>query len=89
MRRALKIVAATLVLAGTASAGPRYSQELDSYTLGRAKTELRDLAKREGIEGETVDLLLKMDVFATSNDTGCPGVDVDIINATGRTVWNI
>ena len=89
MRRALKIVAATLVLAGTASAVPRYSQELDSYTLGRAKTELRDLAKREGIEGETVDLLLKMDVFATSNDTGCPGVDVDIINATGRTVWNI
>ncbi len=89
MRRALNIVTATLVLAGTASAEPRYSQELDSYTLGRAKTELRELAKREGIEGETVDLLLKLDVFATSNDTGCPGVDVDIINATGRTVWNI
>lgn len=89
MRRALKIVAATLVLAGTASAEPRYSQELDSYTLGRAKSELRELAKREGIEGETVDLLLKLDVFATSNDTGCPGVDVDIINATGRTVWNV
>ncbi len=89
MRRALKIVAATLVLAGTASAEPRYSQELDSYTLGRAKAELRDLAKREGIEGETVDLLLKLDVFATSNDTGCPGVDVDIINATGHTVWDI
>ena len=89
MRRALKIVAATLLLAGTAGAEPRYSQELDSYTLGRAKTELRELAKSEGIEGETADLLLKLDVFATSNDTGCPGVDVDLINATGHTVWNI
>ncbi|MBL0216056.1 MAG: hypothetical protein IPQ07_19515 [Myxococcales bacterium] len=93
MRRPLNIVVATwtltLLLAGTASAEPRYSQELDSYTLGRAKTELRDLAKREGIEAETADLLLKIDVFATSNDTGCPGVDVDIINATKRTIWNV
>ncbi len=89
MRRALKIVAGLLIVSGTAAAEPRYSQELDSYTLGRAKSELRDLAKREGIESETADLLLKLDVFATSNDTGCPGVDVDIINATGRTIWNI
>lgn len=84
-----KIIAAMLVLCGAAAADPRYSQELDSYTLGRAKTELRDLAKREGIEAETADILLKIDVFATSNDTGCPGVDVDIINATSRTVWNV
>ncbi len=95
MRRPGNIVTATqtltltLLVAGTASAEPRYSQELDSYTLGRAKTELRDLAKREGIEAETADLLLKIDVFATSNDTGCPGVDVDIINATSRTIWNV
>lgn len=89
MRRALVIVAATLPLAGVASAEPRYSQELDSYTLGRAKADMRDLAKREGIEGDAVDLLFKLDVFATSNDTGCPGVDVDVINATSRTVWNI
>jgi hypothetical protein len=84
-----KIIAAMLVLSSTAVADPRYSQELDSYTLGRAKTELRDLAKREGIEAETADILLKIDVFATSNDTGCPGVDVDIINATNRTIWNV
>lgn len=89
MRNTPKIVAIALLAAGTASAEPRYSRELDSYTLDRAKGELRDLAKREGIEGETADLLLKLDVFATSNDTGCPGVDVDVINATGHTVWNI
>lgn len=95
MRRGSKIArrymtAAVLCVAGgTASAEPSYSQDLDDYTLSRAKTELRDLAKREGIEAETADILLKLDVFATSNDTGCPGVDVDIINATGRTIWNI
>lgn len=89
MRRGWKIAALLLVATGTAAAEPRYSQELDEYTLSRAKTELRDLAKREGIDGETVDILLKLDVFATSNDTGCPGVDVDIINATNRTIWNI
>ncbi|MBA3459110.1 MAG: hypothetical protein H0T46_04050 [Deltaproteobacteria bacterium] len=83
----LKTIAAILLLSGIAAADPRYSQELDEYTLGRAKTELRDLAKREGIEAETADILLKIDVFATSNDTGCPGVDVDIINATNRTIW--
>ena len=85
----LKTIATILLLSGIAAADPRYSQELDDYTLGRAKTELRDLAKREGIEAETADILLKIDVFATSNDTGCPGVDVDIINATSRTIWNI
>ena len=95
MRRGWKIapgcVTAALLCAaaGTASADPSYSTELDEYTLTRAKSELRDLAKREGIESETADILLKLDVFATSNDTGCPGVDVDIINATSRTIWNI
>ncbi|MBL9013041.1 MAG: hypothetical protein JNL83_02630 [Myxococcales bacterium] len=92
MRRGWKIAwtAAVLCVAtGTAAAEPSYSQELDEYTLSRAKTELRDLARREGIDAETADILLKLDVFATSNDTGCPGVDVDIINATGRTIWNI
>ncbi len=89
MRRGWKIASLVCLVSGTAAADPSYSQELDEYTLSRAKTELRDLAKREGIEAETADILLKLDVFATSNDTGCPGVDVDIINATGRTIWNI
>lgn len=89
MRNAPKFVAVTLLVAGTAAAEPRYSQELDSYTLERAKSELQELAKREGIEGATADLLLKIDVFATSNDTGCPGVDVDVLNATNHVVWNI
>src|SRR6478735_3050113 len=85
----LKTIAAVLLLTGIAAADPRYSQDLDDYTLGRAKTELRDLAVKEGIEAETAEILLKLDVFATSNDTGCPGVDVDIINATKHTVWNV
>lgn len=92
MRRGCKIASTAALLCvatGTAAADPSYSQELDEYTLSRARTELRDLAKREGIEAETADILLKLDVFATSNDTGCPGVDVDIINATSHTVWNI
>lgn len=76
-------------LGGSATAAPGYSRELDEYTLDRAKEELRSMATAEGISNDAIELLFKLDVFATSNDTGCPGVDVDVINNTGRTVWNI
>ncbi|MBA3456603.1 MAG: hypothetical protein H0T42_26170 [Deltaproteobacteria bacterium] len=75
--------------AGSAAAEPSYSQQLDQHTLGKAKIEVGELAAAEGLSTETAELLLQLDVFATSSDTGCPGVDVDVINATGRTVWNV
>jgi len=81
--------AAAAALGSTAVAAPSYSRALDDYTLDRAKEELRSMAKAEGISDDAIELLFKLDVFATSNDTGCPGVDVDVINNTGRTVWNI
>ena len=91
--RVLRLVLATvptlLATAGSAAAEPSYSQELDKYTLGKAKLEVGELATAEGISAETAELLLKLDVFATSSDTGCPGVDVDVINATPRIVWNV
>jgi len=88
--RVRSLVVATLALStGTAAAEPLYSQPLDQYTLGKAKVEVAELATAEGISTETAELLLKLDVFATSSDRGCPGVDVDVVNATSRTVWNI
>ncbi len=87
--QAALVLAAASVLGGTAVAAPSYSRMLDDYTLDRAKEELRSMARAEGIGDEAVELLFKLDVFATSSDTGCPGVDVDVINNTGRTVWNI
>ncbi len=83
------VFAAAAALGGTATAAPSYSRSLDDFTLDRAKEELRSMAKAEGISDDAIELLFKLDVFATSNDTGCPGVDVDVINNTGRTVWNI
>ncbi|MGE0403839.1 MAG: hypothetical protein AB7T06_44440 [Kofleriaceae bacterium] len=83
------VFAAATAVGGTAGAAPSYSRALDDYTLDRAKEELRSMAKAEGISDDAVELLFKLDVFATSNDTGCPGVDVDVINNTGHTVWNI
>jgi len=88
--RVRRLVLATLIVsAGSAAAEPSYSQQLDQYTLGKAKLEVAELATAEGISAETAELLLKLDVFATSRDTGCPGVDVDVVNATSRTVWNV
>lgn len=88
--RVRRLVLATLVVtAGSAAAEPSYSQQLDKHTLGKAKLEVGELATAEGISTETAELLLKLDVFATSSDTGCPGVDVDVVNATERTVWNV
>ncbi|MFN0251973.1 MAG: hypothetical protein ACKV2T_34170 [Kofleriaceae bacterium] len=83
------VFAAATALGGSASAAPTYSRTLDDFTLDRAKEELRSMAQTEGIGEEATELLFKLDVFATSSDTGCPGVDVDVINNTGRTVWNI
>jgi hypothetical protein len=88
-RTSIALAFAATALGGTAIAAPSYSRSLDEYTLDRAKEELRSMAKAEGISDDAVELLFKLDVFATSNDTGCPGVDVDVINNTGRTVWNI
>lgn len=86
--RVLGFVLATLVAStGVVAAAPSYSRPLDDYTLERARREVADLARREGLDAKTGELLLGIDVFATSNDTGCPGVDVDIVNATSRTVW--
>jgi hypothetical protein len=87
--QAVLVLAAVTTLGGTAVAAPSYSRTLDDYTLDRAKEELRTMALAEGISEDATELLFKLDVFATSNDTGCPGVDVDVINNTGRTVWNI
>ncbi len=88
--RVSTVAIATLILgANLASADPDYSQPLDEYTKGQALRELEELAEREGIDKETASILLKLDVAATSNDTGCPGVDVDVVNATGKTVWYI
>lgn len=88
--RVPRLVLATLALTtGVASADPSYGQPLDSYTLNRAKNEVAELARTENIDADTAALLLKLDVFATSSDTGCPGVDVDVLNGTNRTVWNI
>jgi hypothetical protein len=79
----------TAGLAGPAIAGPTYARKLDEITLERAKTDLVELARREGIESATAEILLRLDVYAITNDTGCPGVDVDVLNATARVVWNI
>jgi hypothetical protein len=83
------VFAAATALGGSAIAAPTYSRTLDDFTLDRAKEELRTMARAEGISDEATELLFKLDVFATSSDTGCPGVDVDVVNNTGRTVWNI
>ena len=89
MRVRRLVLSGVLAISGSAAAAPRYSQELDQYTLGKAKLEVAELATAEGLSAETAELLLQLDVFAISNDTGCPGVDVDVVNATKRTVWNV
>lgn len=75
--------------AGTASASPAYSVRLDDDTREQARAELLKQARTADLEPKAVDALLKFDVIATSSDTGCPDVDVDVINATDHTMWNV
>jgi hypothetical protein len=86
MNRYLVIV---VLGSGVASANPRYGKPLDEFTSDRARAELERQAAAEGMSKAEADLLYKSTVFTTSNDTGCPGVDVDIVNASDHTVWNV
>lgn len=89
VHRWIAIAIMTVAVSGTAVAGPEYGVALDELTRDRALTELTSMAQAEGIEATTAEALLKLDVFATSSDTGCPGVDVYVINATPKVVWSI
>ena len=89
VHRWIAIAIAMGATSSTAIAGPEYGAPLDELTLDRARTELTTMAASEGIEASTAEVLLKLDVFATSSDTGCPGVDVYVINATPKVVWGI
>jgi len=75
--------------AGTASASPAYSVRLDDDTRAQARAELLKQARTADLEPKAVDAMLKFDVVATSSDKGCPDVDVDVINATPQTMWNV
>jgi hypothetical protein len=84
------LIATVIVLsAGSALASPYYDAPLDEYTEQQTRADLVRLAESNNIDEKTVDRLMERDVVATSNDTGCPGVDVDVVNATHHTVWNI
>jgi hypothetical protein len=78
---------------GSARAAPAYSQALDDATRARVRAELVKSASAEGIAADVieraVDRLLASKVIATTTDTRCPGVEVDVVNATDHTVWNV
>jgi hypothetical protein len=62
---------------------------LSPDTLAVARDMVTRAASGDGVSDKVIDKILRLDVLAVSSDTGCPGVDVDVINATERTVWNI
>jgi len=72
-----------------AAADADLSLALDTATLEQARTELVARATKDGIDASVVELMLANTAVATSSDTGCPGIDVDVINAAPRTLWNI
>ena len=90
--RLLSMTTGALLLAGaaTARADASYSRPIDDYTLGRVTTEIATHGKIDGIDGaDLAKVVFKLDVFATSTNTTCPGVDVVVLNKTGHTVWAI
>ena len=86
----LAIVGLTLARLGArADAWPSYCRELDPAHVEAARAEIATLATKQGLPGDVAAKLLEADVYATSSDRGCPGIDVDVINATNHTVWNV
>ncbi|HEY4238305.1 MAG TPA: hypothetical protein VGM88_00740 [Kofleriaceae bacterium] len=95
-------IAAGVVVAGTLPAAaapktyerPMYSHELDAATEAAARESLLEVAAKdtdvpEDMRAKLADIMLAKNVIATSSDTGCPGVDVDIVNASEKVIWNI
>ncbi|MEO8699998.1 MAG: hypothetical protein ABI867_08135 [Kofleriaceae bacterium] len=83
------VVVVLAAFATRADARPTYARELSPVTLDRARAELAEAASKEGLEADVVSKFLDLKVFAISNDTGCPGIDVEILNATSHTVWAV
>ncbi|HEX7835919.1 MAG TPA: hypothetical protein VF469_00575, partial [Kofleriaceae bacterium] len=83
------MVLAFRLAGGTAGAAPHYSAPLSDGLRRQARDELAERAKADGLPASAAGRLFAATVVATSNDTGCPGVDVDVVNATDHTVWNV
>ncbi|MBA3539879.1 MAG: hypothetical protein H0T79_09640, partial [Deltaproteobacteria bacterium] len=87
-------VVGAVVLAGLASsagvslAGPAYSRPLDEYTLSKARTKARKLIAEIGIEITAEEFMAEQPV-AQTDDMMCPGIDIDVVNATNHTIWNV
>jgi hypothetical protein len=86
-------VASVAGLAGTAEAAPPYTQPLDPSTLSLAKTHLEGLLARENIEvtskEEAATTLLSIKPYIFSVDTGCPSVDLIVVNNTEEVHWAV
>jgi hypothetical protein len=76
-------------LASTAGARPEYSLPLSGTVRAQARNDLLEHAKTEGRDTDDVNRRLNADVVATTSDTGCPGVDIDVANATDHTTWYV
>ncbi len=79
-----------LTLPTLAIASPRWSEPLDPVVKQQALGEVEVLTTKKGMSVEIAKLMLESMVFATMKDSSrCPGVDIDIVNATARTQWNV
>ncbi len=87
MRRLLPV--ALLLAPHLARANPIWAQELDPSTVASGKAEIVKLLQQEGEDLELADVRLKFDVLSTSDDTGCPGLDVEVFNAMDHTAWAV
>lgn len=74
---------------GLAAASPSYASRLDDRLTAQAREDFVDKAKQAGIDEDKAERIFLHTVVATSRDTGCPGVDVDVVNPTDHTEWNV
>lgn len=81
--------AALCLFGGRADAKPLYASDLEDSKLALAKVELAQFAAREGVSAKLAHELLELDVFAFSSDRNCPGIDVDVINASRHVMWAV
>lgn len=84
------LVAGLLVgTAGDAAAGLGFGSPITETDRLNAIASLRDEATQMGLSPEDLNRVLGMMLVPYLTDSGCPGVDVDVLNDTDVTQWNV
>jgi hypothetical protein len=85
----MRALAVTLALLVPSVAHAGYWRTATDSDVESLREDFRQQAAQEGFSEDIADALVHRTIGTITNDTGCPGVDVDVVNATDDVYWSV